>query len=195
MDFDYIESLVYKCKNGDRISKEELANEFRPLIINISKRTFIDGYDINDIRNECYHSLFKCVSLYNLERHKFVGYATNAIKNNINDLIKHIKTRSSTNGNDALSLHGDIEKDLPSQDINLEDFLCEECDSEDLKLALNNLTKEEKEFIDFIFFKDYTVRDYAYYKNMCYSTACLKKKVVIKKISKYIFSIYKNIHA
>lgn len=145
MDFDYIESLVYKCKNGDRISKEELANEFRPLIINISKRTFIDGYDINDIRNECYRSLFKCVSLYNLERHKFVAYATNAIKNNINDLIKHIKTRSSTNGNDALSLHGDIEKDLPSQDTNLEDFLCEECDSEDLKLALNNLSKEEKE--------------------------------------------------
>ena len=117
MDYNYVESLVYQCKNGDMISKEKLADEFRPLIINISKRTFIDGYDLNDIRNECYKSLFKCVSLYNLEKHKFVAYATNAIKNNINDLIKHIKTRSSTNGNDALSLHSDVEKDLPSHDI------------------------------------------------------------------------------
>lgn len=186
MDFNYIESLVCKCKNGDMISKEKLANEFRPLIINISKRTFIDGYDRNDIKNECYHSLFKCLSLYNLEKHKFVAYATNAIKNNMNDLIKHIKTRSSTNGNDALSLHADVEKNLPSQDMSLEDLFCDKCDSEDLKLAINNLTEEEKELIDFIFFKNNTIQDYAYYKNMCYSTACLKKKIILKKIYDYI---------
>ncbi|EHI98755.1 RNA polymerase sigma factor, sigma-70 family [Clostridium sp. DL-VIII] len=186
MDYDYIESLVYKCKNGDVIAKENLASEFRPLIINISKRTFIDGFDRNDIKNECYQSLFKCVSLYNLEKHKFVAYASNGIKNNINDLIKHIKTRSSTNGDDALSLHADVEKDLPSQGISLEDLFCDRCDSEDLKLAINNLTEEEKELIDFIFFKNNTIQDYAYYKNMCYSTACLKKKITLKKIYDYI---------
>ena len=36
-------------------------------------------------------SLFKCVSMYNLEKHRFVAYATNAIKNNMGDLIKRIK--------------------------------------------------------------------------------------------------------
>lgn len=195
MDYDYIESLVYKCKNGDIISKEKLANEFRPLIINISKRTFIDGYDNNDIKNECYHSLFKCVSLYNLEKHKFVAYATNAIKNNINDLIKHIKTRSSTNGNDALSLHADVEKNLPSQDISMEDFFCDMCDYNDLQSALENLTEQEKELIDFIFFKNNTIQDYAYYKNLCYSTACLKKKVILKKIYDSISLNYKNVNA
>lgn len=190
MDYNYVESLVYQCKNGDMISKEKLADEFRPLIINISKRTFIDGYDLNDIRNECYKSLFKCVSLYNLEKHKFVAYATNAIKNNINDLIKHIKTRSSTNGNDALSLHSDVEKDLPSHDIALEDLFCDMCDYNDLRVAIKNLTEEEKELIDFIFFKNNTAQDYAYYKNMCYSTACLKKKVILKKIYDNISSYY-----
>ena len=131
-------------------------------------------------------SLFKCVSLYNLEKHRFVAYATNAIKNNMNDLIKRIKTRSSTEGNDALSLHDDVEKDLPSQDISLEDLFCEECDYEDLRLALNNLNEEEKELIDFIFYKNNTVQNYAYFKNMCYSTASLKKKVTLKKIFDYI---------
>lgn len=182
MDFNYIEELVYKCKNGDMLSKDKLAEEFRPLILNISKKTFIDGYDMHDLHNECYKSLFKCVSVYNLERHRFVAYATNAIKNNTNDLIKRIKTRSSTEGYDALCLHDDFEKDLPSQDISLEDLFCEECDYIDLRLALNNLEEDEKELIDFIFFKNNTVQNYAHFKNMCYSTANRKKKVTLKKI-------------
>ena len=190
MDFHYIEELVKKSKDGDNLSKEKLAEEFRPLILNISKRTFIDGYELHDIQHECYKSLFKCVSLYNLEKHRFVAYATNAIKNNMNDLIKRIKTRSSTNGNDALSLHEDVEKDFPAQDISLEDLLCDECDYQELRLALSNLNQDEKELIDFIFFKNNTVRTYAYVKSMCYSTANLKKKLTLKKIFNYISSSY-----
>ena len=108
MDFNYIEALVTKCKNNDEATKEKLSAEFRPFIYNISKRTFIDGYNTHDIMQECYQSLFKSVSMYNLEKHRFVTYATNAIKNNMNDLIKRIKTRSSTEGSDALSLHDDV---------------------------------------------------------------------------------------
>ena len=192
MDFDYIETLVTKCKNNDELSKEKLANEFRPLILNISKRTFIDGYDIHDIQNECYHYLFKCVSMYNLDKHRFVAYATNAIKNNINDLIKKIKNRSSTEGYAALSLIYDFEKDLPSQEVSLEDLLCDRCDYDELRLALNNLTKDEMELIDFVFFKNNTVQNYAYLKNMCYSTAILGKKLTLNKISNYISLYYKN---
>jgi RNA polymerase sigma factor (sigma-70 family) len=186
MNFEYIETLVTNCKNGDTLSKEKLAEEFRPLIFNISKKTFIDGYEIYDIQNQCYETLFKCVSVYNLEKHRFVAYATNSIKNNINDLIKRIKTRSATEGNNALSLHDDVEKDLPSQDISLEDLLCDKCDYDDLRLAIHNLTEEEKELIDFIFYKNNTVQTYAYFKNLCYSTANLKKKVTLKKIFNYI---------
>ena len=193
MNFDYIEYLVTNCKNDDKLSKEKLAEEFRPLIFNISKRTFIDRYEMHDIQNQCYETLFKCVTLYNLEKHRFVAYATNAIKNNINDLIKRIQTRSSTDGNAALSLHGDVEKDLPSQDISLEDLFCEECDYDDLRLALNNLNKEEQELIDFIFYKNNTIQTYAYYKNMCYSTACQRKKVTLKKIFHHINLHYSKI--
>ena len=193
MNFEYIESLVTKSKNGDTFSKEKLAEAFRPLIFNISKRTFIDGYEIHDIQNQCYETLFKCITLYNLEKHRFVAYATNSIKNNINDLIKRIKIRSATEGNDALSLHENVEKDLTSQDIGLEDLLCDQCDYDDLRLAIDNLTEEEKELIDFIFYKNNTVQTYAYYKNMCYSTACQRKKVTLKKIFNHITLHYNKI--
>ncbi|GEP65955.1 hypothetical protein CBE01nite_37230 [Clostridium beijerinckii] len=186
MDFNYIEDLVTKCKNNDELAKEQLVNEFKPLILNISKKTFIDGYDIYDIQHECYKYLFKCVSMYNLDKHRFVAYATNAIKNNINDLIRKIKNRSSTEGNAALRLYDDFEKDIPSQEVPLEDLLCDRCDYDELRSALNNLTKDEMELIDFLFFKNNTVKNYAYLKDMCYSTAILRKKVTLKKISNYI---------
>ena len=186
MNFEYIEYLVTKCKNNDMLSKEKLAEEFRPLIYNISKKTFIDGYEIHDLHNECYKTLFKCVSFYNIEKHRFVAYASNSIRNNINDLIKRIKTRSATEGNDALSLHDDVEKDLQSQEVGIEDLFCDQCDYHDLRLAINNLDEEEKELIDFIFFKNNTIQTYSYFKNMRYSTACQRKKVTLKKISNYI---------
>ena len=86
MNYDYIESLVRQSKDGDINSKEKLLEEFKPFIINISKRTFIYGYEFEDIINECYRILLKCISLYKIENHRFVAYATNGIKNNINDL-------------------------------------------------------------------------------------------------------------
>jgi len=177
MDFDYIENLVRKCKNNDEAAKEKLTNEFRPLICNISKKTFVDGYSIYDIQQECYKSLFKSVYMYNLEKHRFVAYATNAIKNNINDLIRKINFRSSTDSNDALSFNASFEEDIPSQEISIEASLCEICDYEDLKLALKNLSEEEIELINFVFYKNHTVKEYASFKDMCYSTAILKKKL------------------
>lgn len=186
MNFEYIEDLVTKCKNGDKLSKEKLAVEFRPFIINLSKRTFIDRYESQDIKNQCYETLFKCVHLYNLEKHRFVGYAISSIRNNLNDLIKRVKIRNSTDGNNSLCLHADVEEELLSQDISLEDLFSEECDYEELRFAISKLTEEEKEFIDFVFYKNNTIRTYAYLKNMCYSTACQRRDAIFKKILKYM---------
>ena len=54
MDYSYMETLVKQAKDGDSASKEELALQFKPFILNLSKKTFIDGYDKMDIINECY---------------------------------------------------------------------------------------------------------------------------------------------
>lgn len=185
MDYKYIESLVLRSKNGDSISKEELAKEFRPLILNIVKRTFLHGYDNEDIQNECYRTLFKCLSMYDLERHRFVAYASNAIKNNINDLIKRVKNRSPIEGSEALTLSDNLEHNLSSKGDSLEEVLCSESDYELLKIAINSLNKEEKELIIFIFFKNNTVSAYAALKNMPYSTVNRKKAVTLMKLSKY----------
>ncbi|WP_061313502.1 sigma-70 family RNA polymerase sigma factor [Clostridium botulinum] len=189
MDLKYVEILAKKSKDGDNLSKENLIEEFRPFIRNLSRKTFIHGYDKNDIENECYKNLFKCLNSYDLEKHRFVAYATNGIKNNLNDLIRKTKNRDNSEGSCALTLSDDLEDALPSNEPNLEDMLCNECDLDLLKYAIKKLTKEEQELIDFIFFKNNTIRLYSSLKNMCYSTAAKRKMDVLKKINK-IFSSF-----
>ncbi|MBW6408771.1 sigma-70 family RNA polymerase sigma factor [Clostridium weizhouense] len=189
MDYKYIEILVRKSKDGDKLSKEKLIEEFRPFILNLSKRTFIDGYDLYDIQNECYKNLLKCLNSYNLEKHRFVAYATNGIKNNINDLIKRSKNRSSAEGYEALTLCDNLEHTLPSDNPNLEEILCDKCNFEILRLAINNLSEEEKELIDFVFFKNNTIKLYSDLKAMCYSTAVNRKTSALRKIGRYVSTL------
>ena len=49
MDYRYIEELALKSKADDMKSKEKLIEEFKPLIMKISQRTFIYGYTSYDI--------------------------------------------------------------------------------------------------------------------------------------------------
>lgn len=186
MNYEYIEDLVSKSKSGDMTSKEKLMQEFKPLILNISKRTFINGYDNHDIQNECYKILFKCLLLYNLQNHRFVAYATNGIKNSINDLIRKSKNRSSAEGSEALILCDNLEHTLPSDLGSLEDDLCAKCDYESVKLSFLKLNEEERESIDFIFLKGNSVGTYAYWKNLSNSTASQRKRRTLKKLNKYM---------
>ncbi|NFT91074.1 sigma-70 family RNA polymerase sigma factor [Clostridium botulinum] len=185
MDFKYVEMLAKKSKNGDNLSKEKLIEEFKPFIKNLSRKTFIHGYDKDDIENECYKNLFKCLNSYNLEKHRFVAYATNGIKNNLNDLIRKTKNRDNSEGSSALTLTDNLEHTL-SNNENLEEMLCNQCDLKILKAAIKNLTEEEQDLIDFIFFKNNTIRFYSHLKDMCYSTAAKRKMDVVKKIGRII---------
>ncbi|CDH89536.1 RNA polymerase, sigma-24 subunit, ECF subfamily [Clostridium botulinum B str. Eklund 17B (NRP)] len=191
MDFKYAEMLAKKSKDGDNLSKEKLIEEFRPFIRNLSRKTFIHGYDKNDIENE-YKNLFKCLNSYDLRKHRFVAYATNGIKNNLNNLIKKSKNRDNAEGSPALTLTDNLEHTLPSNNENLEDILCDRCDLEILKAAIENLTEEEQELIDFIFFKNNTIKLYSDLKNMCYSTAVNRKTVTLRKIVRIINNFNKK---
>lgn len=192
MDFNEIEALVANAKAENKLSKEKLAEEFKPFIINISNKTFINGYDKQDIQNECFRILFKCVSIYNLEKHRFVAYATNGIKNSINDLITKSMNRSSSEGSEALILSDNLEHTIPSTADTLDDVLCNKADSELLIQAFDNLTKEEKELIIFVYFKNNPLKTYAYWKNMRYSTATRKKKTILNKMKQHLSISYRT---
>lgn len=182
MDFKEIETLVYEAKNQNKLSKELLAQKFTPFIINMSNKTFINGYDKQDIQNECYRILFKCVSAYDLSRHRFVAYATNGITKSLNDLIKKSKNRSSSEGLESLILSDNLEHTLTSDSSTLDEIICDKENFESLQKVFDSLNKDERELITFVFLKNNTLKNYAYWKDMRYSTANRKKKLLLQKM-------------
>lgn len=185
MDYDYIENLVRLSKAGDEYSKEKLIEEFRPFIINISKSTFIPGYEFEDITNECYIALFKCISLYKTEMHRFVAYATNGIKNNINDLIrKNIKANKICNP--SITLDNYVEETFKADIPEISELLCNKYDSECLKYAMSQLSSDELSLIVYLFYEDKTLKSYAHEKGLSYSYAVKMKRYILDKLYMYI---------
>ncbi|WP_160683862.1 sigma-70 family RNA polymerase sigma factor [Clostridium sp. C2-6-12] len=186
MNFNEIEALVAAAKAENKLSKEKLAENFKPFILNLSSKTFINGYDKEDIQNECYRILFNCVSAYNLDRHRFVGYAMSGIRRSINDLIERSVKRSATEGKEALILSDNLEHILPSEMDALDDMLWNKTASQLLKTAMDSLSQEERELIIFVYFNNSSLRTYAYWKNMCYSTASKKKQTILNKLKNHM---------
>ncbi|MGM9935347.1 MAG: hypothetical protein ACI32Y_09525 [Clostridium sp.] len=118
MDYRYIEELALKSKADDMKSKEKLIEEFKPLIMKISQRTFIYGYTSYDIENECYSILSSCLDSYKSENHRFVAFATISLKNNINYILRKSIKHKSSEGKEALILDDALDMLMTgSQDI------------------------------------------------------------------------------
>ena len=186
MNYNIIENLVIESKEGNQKSKEKLLEEFKPFILNISSKTHIDGYSNYDLQNECYAILLKCVNKYNPEKHRFVAYGTNAIKNGLYTLLRNTKRREKLEGTYTLTSDGNLESlNLFSYGA-IDDKILKDCELKEINFAINELSKEEKEFLNFIIINNKTVKEYAKNKNISYSSALYKKSLLIKKISNSI---------
>lgn len=187
MNYEYIEKLVIEAKNGDNAAKESLVFEFTPFINSLSRKTFIHGYEKSDIKNECFQTLFICISKYKINSNSFVSYAINSMKNNVNDLIRRIVSRNELDGLYSLSLDDNLENSLSSETDQPDEKLCNECDYNAMLFAINNkLNDVEKDLIDFIFFKGNTLTNYAYYNNISRVTALKRKKKALNKLLEVI---------
>lgn len=182
MDYEIIENLAKKAKSGDQKAKEELINAFKPFILNLSKKTFISGYERSDIENECYRILLKSLSKYDTDTHKFVAYGTNSIKNGIYDLLRR-NEQSQKSGNSFTTVSFDSA--LENNDINIP-YVDPTINSENkfaLNKALNSLDEKEKALIDYVYYKDKTVKEYSEKLGLNYKTCLKQRKRILSKLS------------
>jgi RNA polymerase sigma factor (sigma-70 family) len=186
MDYAYIESLILSSKAGDEKSKEKLMKEFKPFILNFSKKTFIDGYDFQDIQNECYIILLHAIDKYNPEAHRFVAYATNAIKNSMYAIIKKSNKNKNVQGLNTLTFDGDISSLNVKTSGNLDDNLNYVSRSSELLKVIDSLTPSEKELLVFNIFKQNSLKSYAQWKNVSSSTATNRKMNLRKKLQRIL---------
>lgn len=184
MNNNSIENLVVQAKLGDSKAKESLVNEFAPLILNLSKRSFINSYEFEDIKNECYKTLFKCVSMYNQDKHRFVAYATIAIKNSVNNLIRTSVRRGRFEGPGAFILDGKLENTLFTEVNEIDNILLCGFNKTSLQAVIKKLNPSEQELINYIYFKGYSLKKYSETKGIPYTTAVSRKTSVLKKLKK-----------
>ena len=188
MNFNYIETLVTKAKNGDVSAKEIIFKEFRPMILNLSKRTFVHGYDFSDIEHECYATLLKCIKIYDLDKKRFVAYATMAIKNNINYLIKKTCNRSSCEGSEGLILTGTLEHVLPSNNELIDEQVIDSILAKSLYKYINKLTPQHKDILNFTLINNGSLKEYSKTNNINYPTTVNIKNRALKQLRKEILT-------
>ena len=182
MDFESIETLACKAKVGDKKAKEELIKAFRPFIINFSKKAFIPGYEISDVENECYRILLKSLAKYDTTTHKFVAYGTNSIKNGIYDILRR-KKKSEKSGSAFTIVSFDSFFENSDIDISYIDPVIN-CDSKfELTKALDSLNSNEKELIDFVYYRDKTLKEYSKTHGLNYNSCVKKRKRILSKLS------------
>lgn len=183
-----MELLVEKAKDNDRQAKETIIKNFEPLVIKLSISTYIESYEAQDIQNECYKTLLQCIGTYDLSRHRFVAYATMAINNSVNSMIKTAILKYYTQGFGTMVIDAMLEDSLCSDEPSYEDQLIlserNKSISDNLKLALKTLKPKELELIDYLYYKKCSTKKYAALKGYTYAAVAHRKLLVLKKLRK-----------
>lgn len=186
MDYKYIESLLLSAKNGDIPSIEKLTEEFTLLIKSLCNKTYLTNYTKEDLQEECYLTLFKCIKTYNPESHRFVAYATNAIKNNLNYLIRKNLIHKEITSQDCLTSTGSLDDLNLSSRNNIDEELLHSHTKKVILEAIKILSDEEKELFIYVMLKKNTLKSYSELKNISYSSTSKIKAKVLKTIANYI---------
>ena len=166
--------------------------QFTPLILNLSKKSFVNSYEFADIKNECYHTLFKCLSLYNPDKHRFVAYATNSIKNSVKLLIRNSIRRNRSEGPEAFVLNGKLENTIS---CNLEDFdvvMLNKVYRNRLSAALQVLSSAESELVKYVYFEKHSLKNYSKYKKISYALVINMKNEILYKLKQALFAQSNN---
>lgn len=187
MDYNKIETLLLQTQHGNLNSKEQLLQEFTPFIQNFTNKIYIHGYTKEDLQNECYLTLLNCINKYNPETHRFVGYATTAMKNSIHCILRKNLKHKSILGEDSLTFTGNLENLNIKAKEQIDSKIINQHTIKTILGIIPTLTIEQQEILAYVFLRHNTLTSYSQIKEIPYSTAAKRKlklsKLLIKKFS------------
>ena len=108
-----------------------------------------------------YATLLKCIKIYDLDKKRFVAYATMAIKNNINYLIKKTCNRSSCEGSEALILNGTLEHILTSNNEPVDVQVTDSILAKNLYKDIDKLPQQHKDILNFTLINNGSLKEYS----------------------------------
>lgn len=188
-----IKEIVQRCKKNDESAKEELLMAFKGFIYKNSKLINLTDYDREDLLQEGFLSIMKSLKMVDLDKPgSIVTYICNSIRFNYNYLI-----RQKCRNNSELSLNAPIEDNLEVMDTlqGKEDVeahcLQREISYEVNKAVRDSLDSEERDLIEFLFFREGKLKDYCDRKNINYNLCAKRKERALKKMRIYMDKKFK----
>jgi RNA polymerase sigma factor (sigma-70 family) len=184
-----LENLVIRAKNGDKCAYEEIFNRFKNFIYKTCIGIYINGCEMEDLLQLGNITLIKAIEKYDSTRNKnFTAYATCAIRNNyFYEIRQKSKFHAECSFNKETEAGLEILDNLPSKENIEKDFLLKE-DIAALKAAVSTLPQQERDLIEYIYFNDGRLTDFAKSNDIKYVTCSKLKERVIKKLRKMLSS-------
>lgn len=169
---------------------------YKPFIIKNAMQIYINGYEVEDLIQIGLIALVKAVSKYQLDRKAaFTTYATTVIKNAFNEELKKV-IRKKWDEKFKCSLHN-VNKDgigfmemLVSEEDLEEDFILKEKIAV-LRKCLDKLRSDEREIINWFYFENRPLKEYAIKKEMNFNTVVKRKSRAVGKLKGYFFKEYR----
>ena len=172
MDFKNINKLIVLAKNGNKQALIELFDNYLPFINNFLKTVANDSYEFEDLKQECYLTLIKCLEKYDDTTYPFTSYYIKSCKNNVYSFIK-------TNRNICID-HYDFVEDS----VDLDSVVVHKLNLDKLKLALAYLKPEERRIIIDYFYNNLSLIEMSAKYNLKYITLVKRKNKVLQKLKK-----------
>ncbi|MDP4143012.1 MAG: sigma-70 family RNA polymerase sigma factor [Bacillota bacterium] len=185
-----LNQLLLMAKNGDKNAIEQILIMFTPLVMKNALSIFIAGYDVDDLKQIGYISIVNAVNKFDFEKcTSFKAYVKNAVQNNFRCLIRD---KCKDNATTSLNIKG-------ADELELEDLIADSNTVEDeiiyleelkemnekekvLKIALGKLSEEERELIEYTYFRNISLKEYAASKGIKYVTCSKRKQRIIMKL-------------
>ncbi|MBU5592523.1 sigma-70 family RNA polymerase sigma factor [Clostridium sp. MSJ-4] len=181
-----MKETIRRAKEGDNKAKTIILEKYKPLLYSLVRSIYIKDYEDDDLIQIGFESILKAIDKYDLNKGaNFGGYLKQAIKNNYYYLI-----RQKAKYNYDVSLNKCTEDGIEFQDMLEDNFYLEEDiinkeEKEELYVALDTLTEEERELLKIIFTKGHGgINYYANLKGIKYGTAAMRKERAIEKLRK-----------
>lgn len=179
-------SLIQRAKENDEEAKLLIIQVMTPYIHKVAKSYFINLYSEEDLIQMGIVSVLKAIASYDVKRYSnFCGYAAFAIKNNYGTLLRREYKKGSEVSLNHTDSNGVEMVDMLFSDEELEDECILKTQLVELKETLGLLTKEEKNFIIYIYMMSRGgIKAYSDKYGVKYSTCISMRDRIIKKLKK-----------
>lgn len=171
---EQIETLVQKAKDKDKQALQDLYSAFLPYIYVLLSKIYVNGYDKDDLKQECFLTLCTCIKKYK-GTDTFIAYVTASMKNNILYLLRRSKSHSELNISEIDGYTVETTEDIAIKHL----------DSETLSIAIKNLTPQERSILTDYYYNDLSLMTISKDKNSKYITTVKQKDRALNKIKYY----------